>query len=484
MTSASPAISPRFPRWPLLVGIGAITALGATLSVVKPTAAVALVVLVALGVVIGNSSPARLVTPFVAITVVAAIMGPSLALPQAPSVFLFRILIVTLGLATLMHLLLGGRIVYSRALGIPLALLGSMMVWSVMSIAWAGDRGAAIRWTAFLLMEVGVSIAMPLVFTTRRRVVQLLITLGCVFVVVTGIAFLQVVGIHVPVSHGTTTTPLVAHAAVSVFGNQNNFATYLTLALPYMLCLAVVFSDIRRRVIGVVGTLAVLSALLFTGSRANLVAAALVFGALLVFLATDPRTRRTLVGAVVIIALAVAFVVPSILGSGLIRLPQQTVTKFDFGILKQEVATGSGSGAVRASLLDDGLDFIGQSGGLGLGAGNAESRVERLPNPPPVPNLHDWWLEVAVDLGVVGLALYVLFYLHLLTRQLRCARQTLDPLVRYLSLAGAISLVGLVVGSLDPSSMITFAPMWVIFGLGLIALVAADRARAQGGMFP
>src|ERR1019366_7013357 len=113
----------------------------------------------------------------------------------------------------------------------------------------------------------------------------------------------------------------------------------------------------------------------------------------------------------------------------------------------------------------------------------AESRVERLPNPPPVPNLHDWWLEVAVDLGVVGLALYVLFYVHLLTRQLRSARHTTDPLVRYLSLAGGISLIGLVVGSLDPSSMITFAPMWVIFGLGLIALAAADRARAQGGMF-
>jgi len=483
VTTRAPQLGSRLPQWPLLVGIALLTALGAVLSVVMPTAAIALVVLVALVVVLGNSTPGRLLAPFTAIAVIAAVMGPSLALPQAPSVFLFRILIVVLGIAVMGHLLMGGRIVYSRAIGIPAALLGALLVWSVISITWADDRGAAVRWTLFLIMMVGIVLAMPLVFTTRRRVIRLMIALGWLFVLVTGVAFLQVIGIHVPVSHSTSqVTTGVSSVAISVFGDQNNFATYLTLALPYMVCLAVVYSDLRRRVIGIAGTLGALGAMLFTGSRANLLAAALVFAALLLFLATDLRTRRALIGVIVIVAVAVAFVVPSLLGFGVVRLPKSTATKFNFNILQQEVASGSGSGAVRTNLLNDGLDFIGQTGGFGLGAGNAESHVKQLPNPPPVPNLHDWWLEVAVDLGVVGLALYVAFYLNIFTRQLRAARRSTDPLVRYLSLAGAISLVGLVVSSLDPSSMISFAPMWVVFGLGLVALVAADHAAAQGGI--
>lgn len=471
------------PQRGLLLGIGALTCLGAALSVVMPSAAIGLVVLVALLAVIYRTAPARLVAPFTAITVIAAIMGPSLAMPQARSVFLFRVLIVILGMAVVGHLLLGGRLVYSRVLGIPSALLGSLAVWSVISIAWAGDRGAAIRWTTFLIIMIGIVVAMPLVFNTRQRVVRLMVVLGWVFAVVTGIAFLQVVGIHVPVSHSTSQTAVAASAAISVFGNQNNFATYLTLSLPYMACLATVYPDRRRRVLGILGTLAVLAALLFTGSRANLLATALVFGALLLFLGTNPATRRKFFGAIAIVGAVVVLVVPTLLGSGIVPLPKQTTTKFSFSVLRREVSTGTGSGAVRASLLADGLDFIGQTGGFGVGAGNAESRVEQLPNPPPVPNLHDWWLEVAVNLGLVGLVLYVAFYLHLLTRQLRSARRTMDPLVQYLSLSGGISMVGLVVSSLDPSSMISFAPMWVLFGLGLVALVAADHAAARGGRF-
>src|SRR5207248_8919262 len=108
--------------------------------------------------------------------------------------------------------------------------------------------------------------------------------------------------------------------------------------------------------------------------------------------------------------------------------------------------------------------------------GNAETRVKSLPEFPGVGNLHDWWLEVLVDGGLVGFALYVAFYLVLFRGQLR-ARGSPDPLVRYLGLAGALALVGFVAGSLGPSTVIGFAPMWVTFGLCMLAMVLARRAR-------
>jgi O-antigen ligase len=176
-----------------------------------------------------------------------------------------------------------------------------------------------------------------------------------------------------------------------------------------------------------------------------------------------------------IAGLAVLLVVPSVLGGGLVQLDERTVTKFDFGILASQLEAQEGSGGVRASLLDDGLALVAETEGLGVGAGNAESSVRSLADFPGVANLHNWWLEVLVNGGVVGFALYLAFYLTLLRRQARAARRTRDPLVRYMALAGTLALIGWIVGSIGPSTAIHFAPMWIVFGLSMGALVLARR---------
>ena len=488
MTAQSGSLAPRLPGWPLLAGSAALTVLGAILAILSPAAAVGLVVVVALVtffVAVSNRPVDRLMVPFVGITVVAAILGPNLAIPQAPAAFLFRVMIVALGVGTLGYLLMGGRIRFPSAIGIPVALLGALTAWATISIAWSQNTGAAIRWTAFLAMMVGVAVAMPMVLTTRRRVITMLTVLGWTFAGVTAFAFVEIAtGYHLPTSRLTQMVGGTAFAATSVFGNQNNFATFLTLALPYLVTLPLVFRARRLVVIGIVGTVVDLAALLLTGSKDNLLAAGLVILTLLLFLATDPRQRSKLVGALVVAVVAIAVVVPSLNGSGLIPLPQRAVNKFSFSLLEKEIASGQGSGAARASLLTDGVNFVGQTGGFGVGAGNAETHVLELADFPGVSNLHDWWLEVVVDLGLIGLALYATYYLLLLTRQLRGARRAADPLVRYLCLAGAAALIGFVVGSLAPSTMIAFSPMWVMFGISMTAIAIADRARRHGGRLP
>ena len=82
-------------------------------------------------------------------------------------------------------------------------------------------------------MMIGLAVAMPMVFTTRRRIIALLKVLGWTFAGVTGFAFIEIAtGYHLPTSRLTQMVGGTAFAATSVFGNQNNFATYLTLALP------------------------------------------------------------------------------------------------------------------------------------------------------------------------------------------------------------------------------------------------------------
>ncbi len=485
MTAANYRLEHSLPRWPWLTGIGLLTIVTGWVVAVQPIIGLAVIAasLLIAGIVLIRHWPiSRVGVALVGCAVFTAIFGPNLALPQASGVFAFRIIIVVLGLGTLAYLLLGESLKFPRSIGIPVVLLLLMTAWAVMSLAWATNLGAGIRWSSFFVMMVGLVIAMPIAFTTRRRVIRLLILLGIVFGCVTLVALIEVnFGIRLPTSRFAGVGKVSSFAATSVFGNENNFATYLTLTLPYLFCLGLIFRERRVRIIGGVLTAADLIALLFTGSKDNLIAMALVFLTVLIFLATDPRQRTRFLGLILIGIVALLVIIPSLNGTGLLPLPQRAVTKFSFTALQQEIASGQGSGAARTSLLKDGIGFVGDSGGIGVGAGNAETYVLNLPDFPGVSNLHDWWLEVTVNLGLVGLSLYVAFYGFLLTRAMRIARRAADPLIRYLSLAGTAALVGLVIGSLGPSTMIAFSPMWVTFGLILTTIAIADRAQRTGG---
>ncbi len=457
----------------------------AVVSVILPVAGIGLVIVLAIAVAVRNIPLMRMAAPVVAATAVAAVAGPNLALPQAPWLFLFRILIVLVGLVAVAWLILGRPIRIPGPVALPGQLLVVWFGWSVLSIGWAGDVVAAARWSLFLAMMGGLALAIPLVFGTRRRAIRLLYVLLITFVVVGLTSAAEIVlGIRLPTSRLAGKSAETAFGATSVFRNENNLATYLTLTLPYFLVLPVVFGDIRLRVLGISGSGIALVALLFTGSKANLIAMALILVGLMLFLGTDLRMRGRVLSAVLVVVAAVALVVPAVQGSGVVKLPERAVTKFDFSLLAAQRDAGTGSGAVRSSLLTDGLDLVGETGGIGVGAGNAESSVRSLAEFPGVANMHNWWLEVLVDGGLIALALYVCFFVHLLTRQLRVARRTADPFVRYMALSGALALTGFIAGSLGPSTVIHFAPMWITFGLGMLALVLGHRAAQAGGRLP
>ena len=442
---------------------------------------VGLAILVLIGVLLRDVPIRRLAPVLVILAALAAIGGPNLAAPAAPGVFLFRILIVAIGIGAVGYLLMDGPLALPAALPRPAGLLGVWILWSALSILWSEDMLAAVRWTSFLAMMSGLAIGIALICRERRRAQLLLWSLLGAFALACLVAVAEVLtGMHLPTfrAGGENRGGLIGVG--SLFGNQNNFAMFLSIALPVL----------RRPPGGRTATCACASSA-WPAAR----------GAHLLLLdrqqvgpdlgRADPdrpaaagrhrpplpraagrgrryrRARRAAGGA-------------DSRARGPVKLDKRTVTKLDIGLLSGQRESGTGSGAVRDALLNDGLAIVGETNGLGVGAGNAETRVRALADFPGVANLHNWWLEVLVDGGVVGLALYLLFFWTLLSGQARAARRSDDPLVRYMSLAGALSLIGWITGSLGPSTAIHFAPMWIMFGLGMGALVLAR----QGGQLP
>lgn len=438
-------------------------------------------VLVALVVTLLRNVPVRRMAPLAVVLVtLAAIGGPNLAAPGLGEVFLFRVLIVLLGLGVAAYLLMDGPLTLPAGLTRPAAILAVWFMWTALSIGWAENLVAAVRWTSFMAMMAGMAIAIALFCASRARAKLLLWSLFGAFVVAGLVAMVEVAtGLHLPTFRaGSEAQNLIGVG--SLFGNQNNFATFLGLSLPFLATLPLIYRDVRLRAIGIAGAAACLGFILLTGSKSGLLSAAFVLIGLVILASSDRRTRRRLFAAVGVVLLAAAIVIPSLQGGGLIKLDERTVTKLDFNTLATQIQTGTGSGAVRATLLQDGLGLVNDTNGLGVGAGNAENRVYELgPVAPKVPNLHNWWLEVLVNGGIIGLALYVMFYVTLIRRQAAALRTSQDPLVRYMAMSGALAMIGWIAGSIGPSTAIHFAPMWIMFGLSMGALVLARQETSQ-----
>ena len=232
------------------------------------------------------------------------------------------------------YLLMDGRLALPGGLPRPAGLLAVWFCWTALSIGWADDLLAALRWTLFLAMLSGLAIAIALICRDRRRAQILLWTLFGVFVLACLIAVAEVVtGLHLPTFRQGREGRTGLIGVGSLFGNQNNFATFLSLSLPYLLVLPVVFRDVRLRMVGFIGGGVALLFILATGSKSGLVAAGLVILGLLVLIGTDRRARGRLVVAASRRRAGRPAGGAGAARGGPVKLDQRTMTKLDFGLL-------------------------------------------------------------------------------------------------------------------------------------------------------
>ncbi len=348
-----------------------------------------------------------------------------------------------------------------------MAFLGFWVVYAFISLGWVASLGMAIRHVIFLLMGTSMIVLAASRFQEERDHHRLFwIWLGVLSVMIVVGFWEHLTGHHLPSSGYFEETRLVfMYLPTGVFGNPNNYASYLALSIPFGLSLARYSRKLFLRVGGIAAVLASGYLILAAGSRGNLVAVLVALAFLWLFLVR--RSRK--VAWIVVVALAI--------GTALLVVPRLVSPVLDsaadeISSLLRDVPLEQASIQIRWNLIRNSMNFVFDTAGFGVGAGNAEywmanfSRYETF----GILNLHNWWLELLTDYGLLVFGAYVVFYLSLVRALWREWKRTADRRQRMVCEALLLSLVTFSIASMSPSSVMAFAPHWLLIAFSLAFL--------------
>ncbi|MBA4495990.1 O-antigen ligase family protein [Paenactinomyces guangxiensis] len=437
-----------------------------------------------------------------------ALLGPTFGIPvtQGFNLTFFRVAFILLAGGIIIRLVMRKELKTSYMYPVRwyVGFFVFWLIYALVSLTWAVSVNAGIKYLVYLGMMSVMAFSVPFFCYNEKNYWMTKRILFGVFatIVVFGV-FESIALIHLPPSRAE-----VGQATVtSVFTNQNDLATCITLGLPFIItALFMLKLQTKHRLLIYFTGVFALYVLLATGSRSNTLFALPLAVLALVITVPFAMDRKKFtwknigkgIAAILIAAVIVNMMSVSFLSD---EARQDAREKFQgtFGFFK-DLQKGSWdaddtqdefirgetgeSPTNRKNLILNGLWFLQKSNYMGVGAGNIEPLMGK--NPPKAVtkvNMHNWWIEILVNFGVIIFVMYMALYVWMLWRLWNLARlktsPQVSPLIRWGAVASLAALTGFVFGGVAPSTAIHFTPMWVTYGLGLATIVLGERQKQQ-----
>lgn len=251
----------------------------------------------------------------------------------------------------------------------------------------------------------------------------------------------------------------VARTPVSMFGNTNDFATVITLGL---FITYIVFANTNSKVLKGISILNVITSiylLVRTDSRANMLG---LFIGILLFIYLSYYRKLTPKAILLLVGVPLLIFNPLVLDQILVFVSDKL--NFNFA--------ASSSDGVRLGLIKNGLVFIKETTGFGVGAGNIEYWMQnyKVYYTGRITNMHNWWMEVLVGYGVFIFMGYIWTYLKMFKVLYKTYIKSDERFIRTTSL-GLVSLMSaFIVSAISSSSNVGSPWMWMLWGV-VIAFV-------------
>lgn len=336
-------------------------------------------------------------------------------------------------------------------------------VWGAVSVVWTLD---VMNWfQAMFLLTLGISSVVGLYLWTNNldtwkvliKTIWIMMTLlalwGLYEIFSNHYIFANLEALD---KNNTFTTQPSTRIPITTFANQNDYATLLLAYLPVNLIMLNLSRHSLRRYLYVIPILLTAYLVYRSDSRMILMSFALFFLLVLLLQFRWNIKRKYVVTGIVlmlILVIAVIIFIPTI---------NDTVSHL-FYLGGDFYNTGDSR---RMNLWRNGLVFLAETFGFGVGAGNIETWMGRVPFLPidEFTNIHNWWLEILVGYGVLVFVLYVMSY-GLLIRSLNRLRHHESKVIRQIAISFIAFLVVYIFASITSANNMLIEWHWVYFGI-------------------
>jgi len=403
-------------------------------------------------------------------------------LPVATGLFGFRFVVVLI----LIFLVASGRgmLLDFGSLSRWFFRMGAFWIcWGLFSVIWSSIlfnsdvSSSLIEVLAVVFGFLAAAVLLNLVFRVANALEALRIGWVLAFVATSAVAVWELTsGAHLSGHQQTLESLTLGSIVFSTFGNPNNYAAFLCLCFPFLIWS---FRAARGwwKVLYLLLVLGAFGLVILTTGRLGLLAMVLEF---MVLVALTLSVRRALlVGAAVVVG-----VIASVGASGSFDDP----SSFKLFRIYDELVIG-GSASIRLNLLKDGMVFLRQSWGAGIGPANFEHLMLTGQGPYPTEgyvNPHNFWLEVASQYGLlvfVGFAGWMLFATTRIWRVRELAIKADDWPSGYAAEAIILGIVGYIFVAVENSSYIAQPENWMFLAsvLAVTCFLSEDHPAFLGG---
>lgn len=397
-------------------------------------------------------------------------------------IFPYRVLLIWIALIFFWGLCLGTPLLFDNVY-LAKNYLFFMVLWLVYSICHVflvQDFVAYLKYSLFLVMGIMIIFFTIYYIQTISQLNWLYRIWLLVLLILVAIGLVEsFTGYHLEVSkHSLQEMESIRYIPTGTFKMTNHYATCLAMSMPLVLSL---FSFARKWWIvifslSLIGSMSYL--ILQTQSRLNLMTVLLQLVVAYVFFFSKKR-RWGLIGVIMICCLGAYLIFPGKIQSGLVNFKRQFVSAYN------QVFDLKGSGKIRVNLALNGILFLRDSAGLGVGAGNFNTYMEQKPyfptkcsyHPQNILFPHNWWIELLSEYGILIFTLYLVFFVMLFKKVVQVYKQASQDMEKKLGQALILGLVGFLISCTGPGYFIAFRPQWLLLAMCLtyISLGRGER---------
>lgn len=326
-----------------------------------------------------------------------------------------------------------------------------MFIYSVISIIWTVDIRGWLNYNIYLYIATISVIVSNYLFNTIADFYKLFKVLVSYSIVHNVIGWINVItGKYI-----FSTSPLIPDFRekgnpLSLFNNTNDLATYLVFAVFLNLIIIDYTNSRFKKIIYIVNIISSLGLIYASMSRANYLA--LLLGIIAYFFLQS--TKKNLLYCITLIM--------TITGISVYSIPP-IFRAINYFLNTKIFNSGD---AVRVDLVKNGMSFLRESFGIGVGAGNIPYYLEHYSpiNIGTTYSLHNWWLDILVTYGFFIFILYLIYYGKLLGK-LYNLKNTTDKFIRNTSISFLSILFSYVIGSGSSSSNFPIMWLWIFFSI-------------------